>query len=177
MGLLTRLTQPTIDKLNSWIRQRKYKKDVYYRIASETEHSGIMPIELLKGPFKGIIYSYGTINVGEDLGIMGAQASFDIEIIKGPQNILENESFAKISGQVLLTILEIAIKNQAEVFLKGSLDEENREDYIEEPVPQRTVRKKNPTVPKTRVSSGKVGKKSVRRSTKLRSPVQSDTDV
>jgi hypothetical protein len=173
---MLKFVQPYIDKLNSWNRKRKYKRDVYYRIAHNANHTGIMPIELIKGPFKGIIYSYGAINIGDDLGYVGAQASFDIDIIRGEQNLLQDVEFSKLVGDILLVTLEEALSLQAEKMI-GGLDEEIGEDYIEEPVPQRTVRKKDSAVSKKRVSTRKVGKKPVRRSAKVRSSVQPDTDL
>jgi len=174
---MSKLLQPFIDKYQSWNRKRKYKENDYYRIATEV-NSGIVPIELLKGPFKGIIYSYGQINIDEDLGHMGAKATFDVDIIKGPQNIIEDPKFSKLIGDILLVIMDLAVKAQADKFISENLaDEEIGESYIEEPIPRRTVREKDSAVSKKRVSTGKKRKKSVRGSTKVRSTIQSDTEL
>jgi len=170
---MSKLLQPIIDKLEKWNRNRKYRQDVYFEIANDVPPNGILPIRLLKGPYSGIIYSYGTISIGDDLGYRGHQASFDINIIEGPQNLIDDEKFSKIIGEILLVVLESAIKCQVDKFESENLkDEEIGENYTEEPVPQRTVRKKNSAVSKKRVSSGPKRKKSVRRSTKVRPPVQ-----
>ena len=175
---MRKLFQPFIDKYQKWDRDRKYPEGKYFRVAYETKHNGIMPIELLKGPFQGIIYSYGSVTIGEDLGYMGSKAAFDIEIVKGPQNLIEDVKFCKITGDILLTIIEKAVYAQADKFESENLaDEEIGENYIEEPVPQRTVRKKDSAIPKKRISSGPKRKKPVRRHTKVRSKVQPDTDV
>lgn len=175
---MSKLLQPLIDKFQSWDRKRKYKEGKYYRIANEVETTGIVPIELLKGPFKGIIYSYGSINVGQDLGYKGAQATFDVDIVKGPQNILEDAEFTKVIGDILLLIMDLAIKSQADKFISENLaDEEIGESYTEEPIPQRTVRAKDSAVSKKRVSPGKKRKKSVRGSAKVRASVQPDSEL
>jgi hypothetical protein len=167
-----------IDKIQSWSRKRKYKDGEYFRIAPEVDTQGILPVELLKGPFKGIIYSYGEISIDEDLGAKGAQASFDVDIIRGPQNLIQDEEFSKIISQILLVILDKAVRLQAEKFYKENLADEQEigEDYSEEPVPQRTVRSKNSSISKKRVPSGSKRKNTVRRSSKVRSKVQSDSD-
>jgi hypothetical protein len=176
---MRKFLQPLIDKLEKLYRDQKYKEGEYFKVSTDNISSnGILPIELLKGPYSGTIYSYGTIGIDEDLGYRGARASFDINIIKGFQNLTENPEFCKITGEVLLVVLEKAVHLQADKFESENLkDEEIGEDYIEEPVPQRTVRKKNSAISKKRVSAGKKRKKSVRRSTKVRPPVQPDTDI
>lgn len=175
---MRKLLQPHIDKIQSWNRKRKYKQEKYFKVAVGVTSNGILPIELLKGPFAGIIYSYGTINIGEDLGHMGARASFDIEIIRGFENVIADPKFCKIAGDILLLMLDKAIMTQAEKFIGGNTeDEEIGEDYIEEPVPQRTVRAKDSAISKKRVSSGSKRKNSVRGSSKVRPPIQRDTDI
>jgi len=174
---MNKLLQPMIDRVQASYRSWKYKENKYFKILTDTDHNGIMAIELIDGPFKGIIYSYGSINIGEDLGFLGCNATFDIDIIKGPQNITEDTRFCKIVGNILLVVLEEAVSNMADKYFKDNLDEENREDYFEEPLPKRTVRSKDSSVPKKRISSRKSGKNPSRRNPKVRSKVQQDPDA
>lgn len=181
---MRKLFQPVIDKLQKWTRARKYKENEYFRIAYDSNYTGIMPIELLKGQYKGIIYCYGPISVGEDLGYRGAQASFSIEVINEEldpaikEAYLNDPAFAKLTGEILLVVLGKALEKQTDKFISENLgNEEDRENYLEEPVPQRTVRKKNPAISEDGVPTGKKRKKPVRRNTKIRSKVQSDTDA
>jgi len=176
---MSKLLQPLIDKIQKWNRHRKYPKDKYFRYVVDGD---MFAIELLKGPYKGIMYTYGHINIDEELGYKGANASFDFNVINANLSLderyrLSNEpELGYISGQILLNVFEDIIKKQANTFAKENLDEEVREDYFEEPVPQRTVSKKNTSVSKKRVSTGKKRKTGTRRNTKVRSSVQSKSD-
>jgi hypothetical protein len=182
---MSKLTQKIIDKLSSKYRNWKYKENVYFKIADiNVTHDGLLAIELLKGPYKGIIYCYGSIKIGEDLGYKGSMASYDINIINDNMNhdikdaYMNDSKFGKITGYILLNVMETAITMQAEKYIKDNfIDEENRENYSEEFTPQRTVREEDSSVPKKRVSSGKKRKSPVRRNSKVRSKVQSDTDA
>ena len=175
---MSKLFQPLIDKWEKWNRNRKYPKDKYFRYVVDGE---MFAIELLQGPYKGVMYTYGHINIDEDLGYKGANASFDFNVINADLTLEQRYEYCndsklgKIVGQILLNVFEDIIKKQAETFAKENLNEEVREDYFEEPVPQRTVRKKNPSVSKKRVSTGKKRKSPVRRGTKVRPPLQPDS--
>jgi len=176
---MSKLLQPIIDKYQRWNRERKYKRDKYFKISTppSDELLSILKVELLAGPYKGVVYSYGPITIGDNLGYRGADASYELFINVGENNLLNDKKFTKIVSDILLLIIDEAVKAQAEKFALENLNEEIREDYIEEPVPQRTVSKKNPTVSKKRVSSGKKRKTGTRRGSKVRSSVQQDSDV
>ena len=169
--------QSIVDKVQSWNRKRKYKENVYFRIVPEVFHYGIMNIELIKGPYSGIIYSYGSIRIGEDLGEKGAMASFDIEIVnRDNQDLLNDDKFCKLTGQILLVVIEKAIRSTAEKYFRENLEDETREDYFEESVPERTVSPQNSTIPEERVPARKKRKGAIRSSKKVRSKVQSNTN-
>jgi len=181
---MRKYTQPFVDWLQKKHREWKYKDGVYFKISSVEVEGGILPIELLKGRYSGTIYSYGAVNILEDIPDDdggGAKASFDIIVEKYGKNLTENFSndpkFIKEVGDIFLVVLEIALKTQADKYFNENLiDEENRENYTEEFIPRRTVRSKNSSVPKKRVSSGKSGKNPVRRNSKVRSKVQPPSD-
>ena len=176
---MSKLLQPIIDKYQRWNRERKYKRDKYFKISTppSDELLSILKVELLAGPYKGVVYSYGPITIGDDLGHKGANASYELFINVGENNLLNDKKFTKIVSDILLLIIDEAVKAQAEKFALENLNEEIREDYIEEPVPKRTVHEKDSAIPKKRISSGSKRKKPVRRNTKVRSKVQPDTDV
>lgn len=178
-----KILQPTIDKLQSWKRSLKYRENSFYQIITDPTvdpNSDKLLIQLLKAPYSGIIYSYGSISIGEDLGYRGSQASYTVDIHyprERSEELIFDSKFNKITGEILLNILEKAISAQANEYIKENLDEEVREDYSEEFVPQRTVSSKNSTVSKKRVHSGQKREGSVRGSKKVRSKVQSDSDA
>lgn len=137
--------QPYIDKLTSWNRNRKYKENDYFKIEHTVTHTGLLPIRLLKGPFSGTIYSYGAIKVGDAMEpeYMGHMASFDVEVIVGDQNVTGDPKFQQLSGDILLVVLETAIRKEGGLNLEQAsiTDEEDLNDYVEEPTPKRTVTK------------------------------------
>jgi len=160
-----------LDKFDAWNRNRKYRKVKFYEIYTseevyENEEISIA-FKLLKGKYKDVIFGIGGITVGETLSDGSAKANFDMEVINQPKtlkgDLTLDDKFNKIVGDILLVVLEDAIKTSGERM--NSLKEEsngvenefeqNRTDYSEEPVQKRTVRKKNPSVSKKRVLSGK----------------------
>jgi hypothetical protein len=177
--MMNKYFQSVIDKLESKYRNWKYKEDKYFKAAAASSEKDILQIELLKGKFKGIIYSYGPIRMNEDLGYKGMQTSFDCEVCnsdlseKQKEEYLQDPKFCKLVGEILLVIIEKAVAAQVEKYYSENLNEENREDYFEEPVPRRTVRSKDSTVSEERVPAGKKRKNSVRGNSKVRSKVQS----
>jgi len=158
---MNKFFQSLLDKLQSKYRNFKYTEDKYFKVAAPSNEEDILQIELLRGKFKGIIYSYGPIKMNEDLGYKGKQASFDVSISnldlseKQKNDYMQNAKFCIIVGQILLVILEKALASQVEKYYRENLNEENREDYFEEPVPRRTVRSKNSTVSEERVPARK----------------------
>ena len=179
---MSKLLQPLIDKWEKWRRHRKYPENKFFKIVTDEKYDGLLAIEILKGDYQGVLYTYGPISVDEELGYKGARASFDYNIINSNLSLDErhrlsnDEKLGKIVGEILLIALEKVVKHQADTFAKENLDEEVRENYFEEPVPQRTVSKKDSTVSKKRVSSGKKRKTGTRRSSKVRSSVQPKSD-
>jgi len=165
--MLSEVAQRCIDAAQSRYRNYKYKEGVYFTPTPGEDVTQLMRIELLKGSFKGIIYSYGEINFKEDLGHRGAQATFDVTILNKDltesqkENYISDPKFSKVVGQILLVIIEKALEMQVEKYYSENLNEEDREDYFEEPVPERTVRKKGSSVSKGRVSSGEIGEDSI----------------
>ena len=161
--MLSEIAQRCIDAAQSKYRNYKYKEGVYFTCSPGEDTTQLMRIELLKGRFKGIIYSYGDINFLEDLGHRGSMASFDITILnadfteKQKEKYVTDRNFSKVVGQILLVIIEKALQMQVQKYYSENLNEEDREDYFEEPVPERTVPKKGSAVSEGRVSSGKIG--------------------
>jgi hypothetical protein len=159
--MMNKFFQPLVDKFQSNYRNWKYNEDKYFKVTTPSNDEDILQIELRRGKFKGIIYSYGPIKMNEDLGYKGKQASFDVSISnldlseKQKNDYMQNAKFCIIVGQILLVILEKALASQVEKYYRENLNEENREDYFEEPVPRRTVRSKNSTVSEERVPARK----------------------
>lgn len=159
------------DKFNAWYRDYKYRRGKFYEIYSDDKlyenESHVAAFKLLKGKYKDVVFSIGTIKVGETLPDGSAKATFDVDVIQQPskfkRDLTLDAAFNKITSDIVLVVLEDAIKSADERMksleqeLRGADNEfdEDRTDYIEEPVQKRAVRKKNPSVSKKRVLSRK----------------------
>jgi hypothetical protein len=162
--MMSKWFQPIIDKYESKRRAWKYKENVYFKTSIVNDRHAI---ELLKGPYKGIIWTFGDISIEEDLGFKGAQARYEIEILnpeltdRAKEKHMCDIEFTKLTGNILLVILEKIIAKQADNYFNENLNEEHRENYSEEPTAERTVSQESPSVPKKRVSSRKAREDSV----------------
>jgi hypothetical protein len=172
-----------LQKIKSWFKKKpeEYKEGEYFRPVAREEPHVYMGIELLKGKFKGIIYHYGPLTVGEEILIpetntIGNRIGYQAEVLEG-KDVTNDPEFQKIISQILKVIFDMVLKQQIEKNVEENLNEEVGESYFEEPVPKRTVSKKGSSVPKKRVSSGKKRKTGTRRNSKVRPPVQPDTDI
>lgn len=160
-----------LDRFHKWNRDRKYRKDKFYEIYKDDElyedENTTAAFKILKGKYKDVVFSIGKITIGETLSDGSAKANFDMTPIKQPKkfkhDLTLDEEFNKITSDILLVVLEDAIKtaderiNLLEQELKEGNNEfdEDRANYSEEPVQKRTVRKKNTSVSKKRVLSRK----------------------
>lgn len=168
------------DKFRKWNRDRKYPYDPlveesnYFKICHDiTNYNGesIIEIELLRGPYAGTRYSISDIQILDE---KSGKATFDVQVINFSENLSQDFAndarFQKILGDVFHIILENAINNYSNVrkeIIRDDVNEESREDYIEEPVKQRAVRKKGAAVSERGISSGKKRKNSVRGNKKV----------
>lgn len=174
-----KLLQPIVDKCQSIIRNRKYKEGDYFALENlnVADEYGI-GIRLLSGDYAGVLLSISHLSVMEEMGYRGAKAGFTIKIHESKYPEVNNnlplpEKLGKIVSDILLIILEHAIKNEyGYTPPTGDLtDEEDRKDYFEEPVPQRTVREKDSAVPEDGVPARPKRKTPVRRNPELRPKV------
>lgn len=176
---MSNIIQSVKDKIASKYRSWKYVEGEYFEVVPDSDDPSVMmTIKLLKGPFSGIIYAYGAINIGEDLGHRGVMASFGIDIVSPKeleQHYLNDVAFSKLTGQILLVVLERAVESQfTKTYKENISDEEDRESYFEEPVPRRTLREESPAVSEDRIPEGKTRKDPVRRNSKVRPKIQSN---
>ena len=156
-----------LDKFNAWNRDRKYRRGKFYEIYTDekvyNDENTTAAFRILKGKYKDVVFSIGKITIGERLADGSAKANFDVNVIKHPdkfkQDLTLEDNFNKITGDILITVLEDAIEsadermNSLEQELREGNDEsdEDRTNYIEEPVQKRAVRKKNASVSKKRI--------------------------
>jgi hypothetical protein len=87
-------------------------------------------IEITEGPFDGLCFHYGKIELGEDDGQGNGQIKFDYDIAFLPENVtLEDnkELIDEVAGNVLTQIINDIVERE-----KNS--EENRNTDSEQPI-------------------------------------------
>lgn len=143
--------QSKLEKLGIAYRKKYYGQGEFYEYAIDVslEESQALPIRILKGKYAGVVYCYDTIRITEQNVDGTADATYNIEVIKFTdklkQNFYEDKKFLKVVGNILLALFWDTIEAQKEK-QEGNLDDEHREDYIEEPLPKRRVRSKDSAV-------------------------------
>lgn len=152
--------------ISSWNRNRKFGIDKYFTVDNSISdpESGLFPVRLLRGPYAGTLYSYGLVHIVGGANSPGLK--YKVNILDGPQDNSKDPSFMEITAEVLLVLMQEAyMKNGgADLLERENFDyEEDRDDYLEEPVQQRTVRSQSPTVSEGRVPNRKPRKDSFRR--------------
>jgi hypothetical protein len=133
-----------IDRILINTRKKKYVKDDYFRIADE--YTGLLPIEILKGPYKGTIY---TVNceVIDDYG----KATFDHTIIKkipGKHDSYHGDTFTTMAKEIMLVCIEEAQQNYHTIRQEVLKDDDTEPDYSEEFTETRAVSTKGTSSPK-----------------------------
>lgn len=135
--------QRKIENIQRDHRRKRYAEGEFFRIYSGDGidyRNDLIAIEVLRGKFKGVVYSYTTCDISDD-----GRCNFDIRVIETPnieeKILVKNRNFSKIVGQILLMILDDAISME-----KNRYESESGEDYIEEPVQSRTVHQKNSSI-------------------------------
>jgi hypothetical protein len=135
--------QRKIEQLQRDRRNKRFKEDDFFTIytGEGVNRDDIIAVEILRGKFAGISYAYTSCNITDE-----GRCSYDIRPIKSenihPVLLTKNKQFSRITGQVLLVILDAALRNEIER-IEGNDELELGEDYTEEPVQPRTVHEKN----------------------------------
>jgi hypothetical protein len=125
------------------LKLKKYEKDKFFRIADE--YNGLLPIEVLEGAYKGTVFTVKDIKVLDDYG----KTKFDHEIIKkipGTHASYYGEEFSKLVGEILFICIADAQTNFNDLKKEVLSDDTDGSVYFEEPIEERTVSKKGPTV-------------------------------
>jgi len=138
----------------SWIR-KFFKREctpktgVHFDYCIEASNIGdILPIEILKGKYKGTIYSYNELKMSEDSLTGEAYITYNVNVIKHGDGLIaeynKDKKFTELTRQILITVMQEANSNHEDT--DNNYYDDDRESYFEEPVPKRTVHKKNPTI-------------------------------
>jgi hypothetical protein len=136
--------------IEKWLkskREAKFSRDKFFRVADEHADKGLLPVEILQGPFKGTVFVINSINILDDYG----RAKFEHMIIQkqpGKHDTYYGNKFSEVVGDILLNVLSEAQGNYKSLRQEVLSDDEDGSDYIEEPVEERTVSSQGSTVPK-----------------------------
>lgn len=82
----------------------------YELVVGDDDHWNI---RIIKGEFTETIYRYGTVKVSED----GEHLKYDADVIFSPDEELneDNEDFQKLTGEILLSVIQSSIDNNWDV--------------------------------------------------------------
>ena len=74
--------------------------------ATEELHNGFVIIRIKSGPFEGVEYTYEKIGVEETEDKKNARLIFNPIVVKNPKDVILNEDFFKLVGDVVTDLLE-----------------------------------------------------------------------
>jgi hypothetical protein len=178
-----------MDRLTRWMKKKlskifppNYELDKYFSINYDHDDKFPVVVNLLQGPFANTVYAYYDMKVGEDNYV-----TFEIKVLEsaiGPNfDFTSDEVFSRIAKEIFGVIFAKAVENYKSLREEVLHHEEDRTDYIEEPTPQRVVRKESNTVHKKRVLSRQKRKARLPGDSRVHSKVQppanggSDPDI
>jgi len=100
--------------------------------ATEQIHNGFVVIKISSGLFEGIEFSYGKIDIKEDKENDRAVLHYKIDLVKNPNNVTLDEKFDKITGDIIVDLLEDWLEENENEF-------EDRIDNITNPDDKRKL--------------------------------------
>lgn len=127
--------------IEKWLEARRKKNYIigdYFRLADEIEE-GMLPVQILKGPYKGTVFTITTLDIIDD---RYGKVKFNHKIIvkqPGKHDSYYGIKFSEIVGNILVTVLAEAQNNFKSFRDEVLSDGEDRENFIEEPSEERTV--------------------------------------
>jgi hypothetical protein len=127
-------------------RDKKYTKNVYFRSADEYKE-GLLPIEILQGPFKGTVFTVTEFKLLDDYG----KCKIDHRILvkqPGKHDSYYGSKFHEVVGEIVMVVLGQVSTEYKNLDNEGLLDgtDEDGEHYIEESFEERTLSSKGSPV-------------------------------
>ena len=74
--------------------------------ATEETHNGFVVVRIKSGNFEGVEYTYEKIGVEETEDKKHAKLIFNPIIVKNPNNVILDDEFFKLAGDVIIDLLE-----------------------------------------------------------------------
>ncbi len=125
-----------IEDLLHSLRRNKYQKDKFFKVRDDLP--GLLPVEILKGSYKGTVFAVTDIKVLDEYG----RSKFDFNIIQkipGKHDSYYGDKFAKLVGEILLLCIGEAQSNFTTLRQEVLTDDADEPGYLEEPTPVRTI--------------------------------------
>jgi hypothetical protein len=112
-------------------RDTKYTKNVYFRSADEY-NIGLLPIEILQGPFKGTVFTVTEFKVLDDYG----KCKIDHRVLvkqPGKHDSYYGSKFHEVVGEIVMVVLGQVSTEYKNLGNEGLFDDaEHRDDRTEE---------------------------------------------
>lgn len=146
-----------------------YLRGVHYTLEDNVYANHIFTIKLTKGPYKNALVGFvsdpsDSINLAVKTELLNKEY--------GDVDFTLNDDWCIIAEQIFNNEFALAIKHYCAVRNEIITDEDDRTDYFEEPLPQRTIRKEGSSLSKKRVLSRQKRKTGISRNTSTHNKVQ-----
>ena len=82
------------------------------------ESNTTVPIRIVDGDYKGLVYQYGSIKFLEELE--NVRCNFTYNILKNPNGVEETQDLVDHLGTILVEVLNDEIEESGEDFLRNS---------------------------------------------------------
>ena len=80
---------------------------------------GNVPIKITTGPYKGTVFTYGTVSFSEEGD--SVKCNFQYDIIEKSNDLIEDKIFIDQLGEILVDILSEEIQEAEDDFLRSGL--------------------------------------------------------
>ena len=99
---------------------KMYEYDDNYTVGE-----GTVPIKIVKGAYKGTIFSYGEVSFSEVKE--SVKCHFEYNLIEKPDGLIEDKIFVNQLGDILVDILSEEIEEVGEDFLRQGMTLNNED--------------------------------------------------
>jgi hypothetical protein len=101
-----------------------------FKLIESKSNETIYTVELTDGPFKGIIYEYGKVELQEIPGEESVKLAFEYTSHTPDPQDFDRVQFERVAGEILHHLIEEGLKNNSIVY-SGGVDENRENDSVE----------------------------------------------
>ena len=96
-------------------------KKIYEYDDEMTVGGEYVPIDIVKGPYKGTKVLFGEVSFQEDEITDSVKVSFQYEILEKSEDLIEDRIFTNQLGEIITDILQEELKEVEDDFLRSGL--------------------------------------------------------